>query len=38
MFILLFFTALAAVALVSSVVALHNDGYHQVPFDRTRRL
>jgi len=37
MFILLSFAALAAVALVSSVVSLRNDGYHQLPFDQTRR-
>lgn len=36
MFIVLALTALAAFAVASTVAALTNDGYRQVPTDRTR--
>lgn len=38
MFIAIILTLLSLTAIVGSVVALPKDGYHQVPFDRTRVL
>jgi len=37
MFIVILLAALSAVALGSTIAALHSDGYRRIPTDRTRR-
>jgi hypothetical protein len=36
MFMVIFLTALAAVAVASTITALRNDGYHRLPTDPAR--
>jgi hypothetical protein len=36
MFTLILIAVLSAVAIAGSIVAVHNDGYRQIPTDRTR--